>query len=285
MFTEETFETGEVLLNIARGPANGPPLVLFHGVLRRWSDFAPLLPALTTRWQVFAVDFRGHGESRFATGNYLVTDYVRDAVSVLRDLLSEPSFVYGHSLGAMVAAGAAAELPDRVRGLILEDPPFETMGARIRDTMFHSQFVSYERVLDPDLTTGQLAAALAEIQIQVPGRAEPVRFGNLRDACTLRYMASCLSLIDHDVLTPIIEGRWLSGYEWETVLSAIQCPTLLLQADTAAGGMLIDDDARRATELMAECVLVKFPQIGHLIHGTAPTELLRYVLNFLESLR
>jgi pimeloyl-ACP methyl ester carboxylesterase len=255
VLSEETFDTGEVSLNIMRGPANGPPLVLFHGVLRRWSDFLPLLPALTTRWQVFAVDFRGHGESGFTTGNYRVVDYVHDAVAVIRELLTEPCVIYGHSLGAMVAAGAAAQAADRVRAVVLEDP------------------------------TPELAARLAEMKLRVPGKTEPVRFGDLRDACSLRYIASCLHQIDPDVLTPIVEGRWLEEYDWEKTLSGIHCPALLMQADGEAGGMLTSDDAQRARELIADCTLVSFPRTGHLLHWMATTELLRYVTNFLESLR
>src|SRR5262249_28924121 len=36
-------------------PAGAPPLVLLHGVARRWQDFTPLLPALACRWQVHAL--------------------------------------------------------------------------------------------------------------------------------------------------------------------------------------------------------------------------------------
>ena len=98
-------------------------------------------------------------------------------------------------------------------------------------------------------------------------------------------MASCLAQIDPDVLTPIIEARWLTGYDWEATLKAIHCPTLVLQADTAAGGMLMDADARRAQELIADCTLVRFPQVGHLIHWMSTQELLRHTSCFLESLR
>lgn len=285
MLTEETFDTGEVSLNVMRGPANGPPLLLLHGVLRRWSDFVPVLPALIDRWQVFGVDFRGHGESGFTTGHYLVSDYVRDSVAIVRELLSEPCVVYGHSLGAMVAAGTAAEAPDRVRALVLEDPPFETMGNRILGTMFHSQFKGYDDLLEPEMPPAKLAALLAEMKIEIPGRSDPVRLGDLRDGCSLRYMASCLAQIDPDVLSPVIEARWLEGYDWEKVLSAVHCPTLLLQGDTSVGGMLMDDDARRSRELIADCIVMSFPKVGHLIHWMAPADLLRSVLSFLESLR
>ena len=49
-------------------------------------------------------------------------DYARDAAAVLRSL-REPAVVCGHSLGALVAGVVAAQLPERVRAVVLEDPP------------------------------------------------------------------------------------------------------------------------------------------------------------------
>ena len=285
MFHEETFDSGEVSLNIARGASSGPPLVCLHGVLRRWSDFVPLFPALASRWQIFGVDFRGHGDSGFVAGKYLVKDYVHDAVAVVRDLLTEPTVIYGHSLGAMVAAGVAAVVPDRVRAIVLEDPPFDTLGTRIRDTPFHGQFAGYEQIVDPEKSVEQLTAELAELRVAAPGRSELVRLGDLRDGASLRFSAKCLTQVDPEVLAPLVAGQWLDGYDWQTVASHIHCPVLLLQADEAAGGMLTPHDAARFQQLATQTTLVRFPGVGHLIHWMAAEATVRVVGTFLESLR
>jgi hypothetical protein len=57
---------------------------------------------------------------------------------------------------------------------------------------------------------------------------------------------------------------------------------LLLQADTTAGGMLIDTDADRLAAL-PDCCHVRFPGVGHLIHWLQPETTLRLVMGFLES--
>ena len=36
---ERTIDTGQVVLNYAEGPAHGAPLVLLHGLGRRWQIF------------------------------------------------------------------------------------------------------------------------------------------------------------------------------------------------------------------------------------------------------
>src|SRR5688500_19229143 len=120
MMTERTIATARsVHLNVATGPASGPPLVLLHGVTREWQDYVSLLPALTLRWQVHALDFRGHGKSGRTPGAYRVADYVADAAALLRDL-DEPAVVYGHSLGAMVVAAVAGAEPKRGRAVVME---------------------------------------------------------------------------------------------------------------------------------------------------------------------
>lgn len=283
MFEQLRFRTEEADLNVAEGPAHGPPLLLLHGVLRCWQDFAPLLPALSARWQVHALDHRGHGRSGRTPGNYLVADYARDAVSYLGQF-NQPAVLYGHSLGAMVAAAAAAAAPQAVKALVLEDPPFDTMGPRIARTSFHSLFVAYENLLGRSRSVPELARELAEVRVTTPGADKSVRLGDVRDAASLRFSASCLAKVDPQVLAPIVAGRWLEGYDRSRVLAGIRCPVLLLQADESAGGMLVDSDAAEAQQAIADCTLIRVPGVGHLIHWSAIETTLRLVLPFLESL-
>ena len=58
---EKTFDAGGVRLSYAEGPETGPPLVLLHGLGRRWQVFMPLIPSLSLRWQIFAPDFADMG--------------------------------------------------------------------------------------------------------------------------------------------------------------------------------------------------------------------------------
>ncbi|WP_256378081.1 alpha/beta fold hydrolase [Phycicoccus sp. HDW14] len=67
-----------------------------------------------------AVDLRGHGGSDHP-GRYSIALMAADVVALL-DALEEPSVdLVGHSLGGLVACRVAAERPDLVRRLVLED--------------------------------------------------------------------------------------------------------------------------------------------------------------------
>lgn len=270
-------------LSLTLGPPNGPPVLLLHGVLRKWADFFPLLAPLSTRWQVHGLDFRGHGKTDRSNA-YRVVDYVDDAAAALR-FVGHPTVVYGHSLGAMVALAVAARHPAQVAALVLEDPPFATMGSHIGQTSFLSLFVGIQQALGQGGSVEALARRLAEIQVTNPVTRSSVRLGDVRDGASLRFSARCLMHVDPAVLEPIVDGGWLQGYDLEGMLDQVACPVLLLQGELAAGGMLTDDDAQRLADGLADCTRVRFPKVGHLIHWQAKETLLAVVGNFLESLR
>ncbi len=283
MFVEEQISTADGTLNLAVGPQNGPPLVLLHGVARRWQDFVTLMPALAARWQVLALDFRGHGRSS-RVPSYRVVDYVRDALAVLEQRGTDRAVVYGHSLGAMVAAAVASAVPDRVRAVVLEDPPFGTLGTSIRQTAYHGMFTAFRQLAASGQTIDELTATLAGVTMSTPGKALRLRLGELRDPAALRFMASCLVRLDPATMTPLVDGQWLDGYELESILPRISCPALLLAGEYALGGMLPEEEAARVASLLPRGTLIKVAGAGHLIHTMQAETTLRLVTSFLESI-
>jgi pimeloyl-ACP methyl ester carboxylesterase len=243
-----------------------------------------VIPALAARWTVCALDFRGHGASSPAQSQYRVIDYVDD-VEALLQTLDEPAVVFGHSLGAMVAVAAAARVPNKVRALILEDPPLDTMGERIADTVYLGYFREIDRLIADAPAVDELARSLSELRFVEPVSGTATRLGDVRDPASLRFAAASLLRMDRSVLAPIIERRWLEGFDRTAICRAVRCPTLLLQADLAAGGMLTEDDARRMQSEICDCHRVPFAGAGHLLHSFETPSVLRVVTAFLESLR
>jgi len=260
----------------------GPVLLLLHGVTRCGADWEPLLPALAAHWKVIALDQRGHGTSPRA-GSYLVTDYIADAVRFVQEETADPVVIFGHSLGAMVAAAVAAELPDRVRGIILEDPPFHTMGNRIAGSAWQAQFTGMREAARKRGSVEEITDALADIRLPAGGGGFK-RLGDLRDRASLAWSAQCLSQLDPEVLTPVIEGRWLDGYDFPDALSRVRCPTLLLQADPSAGGALTEADAESLKSIISTCQQIRFPSCGHNLHRDRPESVLRAFADFAASL-
>ena len=271
------------MLHGAAGEGTGPALVFLHGVTRRWQTFLPLVPWLTPRWTLQLIDQRGHGRSPRAEG-YRVIDYVNDAVSLVCENLGAPVVLYGHSLGAMVAAAVAAEIPAKVRAVVLEDPPFQTMGARIAQTPWQGYFQSIRPFAGSDRPVPQVARELAEVRMADPCTGKSQRLGDTRDAASLAFAAQCLRQLDPRVLDPVIAGAWLDGYEMTEIVRRIQCPALLLQADPQAGGALIDEDADTMERLIPGLMRIRLDGCHHTLHWPRAQQVAHLVLNFLESL-
>ncbi len=276
---EESINIGRANLNVARSAPNGPSLLMWHGLVRSWRDFSTLFPALTSRYAVAAVDHRGHGKSARTPGEYRVTDYVADGISLLRCEVREQAILYGHSLGALTALGAAAECPELVRAVILEDPPSPVMMANIGKTNYGISWRAM-RGLAGNSDVNGTARTLARIRL-LDGRM----LGDIRDAAAIRFLASCLVDLDPGVLEPPLYGTWFEGFDLFATARRVRCPVLLLASDPALGGMLPTQDADNLGETLPEACRVDFPGRGHLLHGEHTEAVLKVLLPFLESLR
>jgi pimeloyl-ACP methyl ester carboxylesterase len=270
---------------VADAPAEtggGAPVVLLHGVTRCGRDLEPLVQALmqapatagsaddadrarAPAGRLAVVDQRGHGDSDRAD-RYLVTDYAADAARFLADL--GPATVVGHSLGAMVAAQVAAEHPTLVRGVLLIDPPFHAMAARIAGSSWEALFAGLRDAARRGGGVPALAAAIAEIRL--PAGSTQVRLGDVRDAAALHWHAECLARLDPEVLTSVLEGRWLDGHDPAAIAAAIRCPVVLVQADPACGGALADADAAAFAAAAARCRVERVTGAGHALHRDHP---------------
>lgn len=285
MFREEQHDSPLGALNVAIGPNHGPPLVCLHGVTRRWQCLLPVMEPLATRWQVVAVDMPGHGRSLARCEPFTVVSYADALQGWLSSRFAEPVVLYGHSLGAMVAADLAGREPARVAAVILEDPPFHTMGERIGDTPLLSYFSGVaEYVANKPADVGSGGRRLSRLGITDPHTGSVTRLGETRSTSSLRFMASCLAEVAPEVLSPIVAQRWLDGYDVAQVASHLQAPTLLIQADPRQGGMLTDDDAQVFLERSADVIRVRQAGVGHQMHWADPGWLTREATLFLESL-
>src|SRR5262245_55937711 len=105
---------------------HGPPLVLVHGSFSdhrgNWQTIRPLLEG---RFAMYAIARRGRGETD-ATLGHGIPDEARDVVAVM-EAIAEPVYLLGHSYGAQTALAAAALAPERIRKLIVYEPPWPTL--------------------------------------------------------------------------------------------------------------------------------------------------------------
>jgi pimeloyl-ACP methyl ester carboxylesterase len=112
------------VLNYGEGPDNGPALLPIHGQTVTWQDYANALPELSRHFHVFAVDCHGHGKSSKNPAKYSAESMGHDFSWFVAHVVGGTAIVSGHSSGGLLAAWLAANSPNSVRGVVLEDPPF-----------------------------------------------------------------------------------------------------------------------------------------------------------------
>ena len=281
---EHTFDAGEVRLNYAEGPAHGPPLVLLHGLGRRWQIFMPVIPALSLRWHIFAPDLRGHGKSSRVARGYHGPQYSEDIACLLRERVAAPAVLFGHSLGGMLAMWVASHYPELVRALILGDNLIVVR--HLHNPMYTALFSGLRDLARKGGSVTQIADGIGRILLPIPGTDESVTIRQLpgNDEAYLLSWARCVQQADPDTYDMTLDGSSLEGWDGEAVLRGIACPTLLLQASQELGGLMSDADVALATRLLPHHTHVKFRNLGHALFIQQPEPVLRAVTNFLESL-
>lgn len=103
------------------GDPDAPPLLALHGWLDNAGSYARLAPLLAARWRVIALELPGHGHSdHLPPGtSYRYLDYISATLDAVDALGLKRYALLGHSLGAGIAALAAAAAPQRVERLWL----------------------------------------------------------------------------------------------------------------------------------------------------------------------
>ena len=84
------------------------------------------MPDLAAEWHIYAPEFRGHGRSGWVTGSYRLQDYTDDTIAFLRGRVCEPAYLFGHSLGGIVALMVAAQYPEGIRAVVVGDSPLSS---------------------------------------------------------------------------------------------------------------------------------------------------------------
>jgi pimeloyl-ACP methyl ester carboxylesterase len=97
----------------------GPAIVLLHGFLENSSMWKDLIPELSKRNKVIAIDLLGHGNSDCLGYVHSMELFAETVYAVLKQLKIRKCSLVGHSLGGYVALALAEKHPEKVKGLCL----------------------------------------------------------------------------------------------------------------------------------------------------------------------
>jgi pimeloyl-ACP methyl ester carboxylesterase len=240
------------------------PVILLHGggANAHWWDH--LAAPLAEKRRVYALDFRGHGDSTFPD-DLRVGAFNDDLEALVRRLDREDLFLIGHSLGAAVALDHASRFP-ATRGIALIDLArggSHGSGRRARLALtLRRNYRSREDAIDrfqflPESShaSESLRRYVAEQSVQ---EEEDGRFGFKFDP------------------------RWFGlPSRPRPDLASVACPTLLVRG--AESALLPREAAIEFTEGVARGRLIEVPDAGHHVLIDQPSALLHHLQNFLNE--
>lgn len=106
---------------LERGPRDGSPIVLIHCFTCGIDWWDGMLPALSRRHRVVAVDLLGHDGSEKPSSGYSMPDQAEAVGEALERLHVSHAEVVGHSLGGPVTLALAERSPQLVDRMVLID--------------------------------------------------------------------------------------------------------------------------------------------------------------------
>ncbi|TMG36728.1 MAG: alpha/beta hydrolase [Chloroflexi bacterium] len=261
------------------GVAGEPAVMLLHGSTMRSEDWENVFPRLATRYRVVAYDARGHGRSGRAV-SYELRAFASDAIRVLREIVKGDATLIGHSLGALCALACAADAPELVRGLVLEDPGVRYPGRWEPEK---------ERPLREALAeTGDPKAflrAVGKIPLGSPGPRGERTYGEMRGFYAAERVVTYLKDLDPAFVEWRLATDDLSAGEVAGWIAGVRSPALVIAGETRLGSQLDDNGEWALKKAIKDLTVKRFPGTGHVIHGYRPEPFLEALEPFLRRVR
>ncbi|MFI1919100.1 alpha/beta fold hydrolase [Nocardia sp. NPDC020380] len=225
----------------------GAPLVILHGTLAPVDTYYAVADLLAPHYRVVLVERREYGVSENGPRPLDFARQAADVVAVL-DAVGEPSFVFGHSCGGVVALHALLT-PAKIRRVALYEPPVALAGPALSATL--------EKARD-SMAAGRPGDAIIEFFSTILDYEPP--------AGMLDGMAAMLAPRAHGLVADL---ECFTGMDPDlTRWSTLDVPALLLS------GELTDSYGTESIDLLQQTIpnarTITFPGLGHTFDDAQP---------------
>lgn len=237
-------------------------VVLVHGLAESGDAWRAWVPHFSRRYQVLRIDQRGFGRSTPMDASFAwsIGQLSDDLAAFASALALKPFHLVGAKLGGIVALQFAARYPHLLRSLSVIGAPASTRNA------VAPQVPQWMRLLETGGTLGWARATMGD------------RLGTDMPAAAKEWWATMMARTTRSTLDGIL--RAVPGFDVESELPAIRCPTLVLTSTGSSLGSVSDTKAWLARIPRSE--LIVFDTDSYHLAASHPDACARAVLAFME---
>lgn len=249
-----------------KGNPSGLPVIFIHGFPFNLNMWQPQLKTIPEKFFTIAYDIRGHGESDYGDGQYLIEFFVEDLIDLLNHFKIQRAVLVGLSMGGYIALRTIERNPERVSALVLcsTKSAADTNEAKIRRarqiklvksegmTKFTEEFLKL--IFHPD--TFSRAPSMVNLIREIIYKTSP-----LAVAATLVALSARTDTTDS--------------------LQNIKVPTLIMAGETDT--LTTPDDAIKMQNLIPNSELHIIPNAAHMINLENTVLFNKYLITFLNK--
>jgi pimeloyl-ACP methyl ester carboxylesterase len=182
----------------------GEPLILLHGGLGSSDMFSEIMPQLSKKRQIIAVDLQAHGRTADINRPLSYEAMADDVAALIHYLKVEKADVMGYSVGGEVALRTAIQHPEVVRKLVIVSATFSRDG-------WYPEIVAGMTKMGADSAGSMKQTPMYQLYAHIAPNPED-------------------SLVLHTKLGEMVS----KDYDWSKDVPTIKAPTLLVFGDADA---------------------------------------------------
>ena len=247
----------------------GPLVVLIHGLPEFWYSWRHQIEALSTKYQVVAIDQRGFNESDKPTTKegYRVERLVEDVAALIKHFGRDQAVIVGHDAGAWTAWHFAAMHPELTSSLVILSVPHPN--AMREELSKHG---------------AQHAASEYARKMQAEGARpmfRPWQIGLLMDMPALPLYWSADKGTDPDAITSFYQLNYpREPYAMDENLPIIEAPTLVIHGKRDR--FLLASGHDHNAHWLKHTPTTVMLDADHFVHQEKPAEVNKIILDWLR---
>ena len=272
---EYTFKSSKCDLNyFCNDLVSEKTIMLVHGWTGGWEVWTPIIEKLSD-YRIYSIDLPGHNKSGHLN-NYGKTIYYSDPITeFVGKTFDQQITLVGHSLGATTAIEVSANLPEKIKNLLLVDPPWYPLNSENIETQSTNSTIRKEAKFfqreKPKWRTAIDAVTAFKNNYPEKFREDP-------------YLTAirAIYVFHHDINIWNVDSNWI-WHNAPQLAKNITANTILLGGNPNKGSLMSKDIAKLVKNEIENCEII-FWDTGHGIPREKPLKFVNLINRLMNGI-